>query len=156
MATSKHLSSLSKKELIELLVNASIEASSVKEERDIYKTERDDYKGKLDQAYAERDKLRAIIVKLQRHQFGRRSERLSPDQLQLALEDLTQTLAAMDAATEAEEEKAPEGDEQKQERKAVRPATTTAALCRASSREHHFIERKRKSALLQRRPACHR
>jgi len=141
MATSKHLSSLSKKELIELLVNASIEASSVKEERDIYKTERDDYKGKLDQAYAERDKLRAIIVKLQRHQFGRRSERLSPDQLQLALEDLTQTLAAMDAATEAEEEKAPEGDEQKQERKARAPRNNNrGALPEHLPREHHFIE----------------
>jgi transposase len=51
---------------------------------------------------SERDRLRAIIVALQRHRFGRRSERLSPDQLALALEDLEQSVAA----AEAEEERA--------------------------------------------------
>lgn len=35
----------------------------------------------------ERDRLSAIIEALQRHRFGRRSERLDPDQLALALED---------------------------------------------------------------------
>jgi hypothetical protein len=32
----------------------------------------------------------AIAIALQRHCFGRRSERLDPDQLALALEDLEQ------------------------------------------------------------------
>jgi hypothetical protein len=36
-----------------------------------------------------------------RHQFGRRSEQLHPDQLQLGLEDLEQTLAEAQAAQEA-------------------------------------------------------
>jgi transposase len=42
----------------------------------------------------------AIIKELQRHRFGRRSERLDPDQLALALEDLEQALAAAEAAAE--------------------------------------------------------
>ena len=37
---------------------------------------------------AENDKLRLLIQRLTRHQFGRRSEQLTPDQLQLALEEL--------------------------------------------------------------------
>jgi transposase len=46
---------------------------------------------------AERDRLRAIIVALQRHRFGRRSEQLDPDQLALGLEDLEQSVAAAEA-----------------------------------------------------------
>jgi len=54
---------------------------------------------------AENDKLRLLIQRLTRHQFGRRSEQLTPDQLQLALEELEQAIAAnqagQDAATDA-------------------------------------------------------
>jgi transposase len=49
---------------------------------------------------AERDRLRAIIVALQRHRFGRRSEQLAPDQLALGLEDLEQSVAAAEAQEE--------------------------------------------------------
>src|SRR5215213_7373535 len=52
-------------------------------------------------AQAEIEKLRVLIRQLQRGQFGRRSERLDPDQLQLGLEDLEQTVAAAEAAQEA-------------------------------------------------------
>jgi transposase len=48
----------------------------------------------------ERDRLRAIIHELQRHRFGRRSEQLDSDQLALALEDVEQTVAAVEAAAE--------------------------------------------------------
>ena len=41
-----------------------------------------------------------MIRQLQRGQFGRRSEQLDPDQLQLGLEDLEQTAAAAEAAQE--------------------------------------------------------
>ena len=51
--------------------------------------------------HAENDKLRLLIQRLTRHQFGRRSEQLTPDQLQLALEDLEQTIAANQAGQEA-------------------------------------------------------
>jgi transposase len=47
--------------------------------------------------HAENDKLRLLIQRLSRHQFGRRSEQLPPDQLQLALEELEQTIAANQA-----------------------------------------------------------
>ena len=54
-----------------------------------------------DAAQAEIEKLRLLIRQLQRGQFGRRSEQLDPDQLQLGLEDLEQTIAAAEAAQEA-------------------------------------------------------
>src|SRR5262249_32618382 len=38
------------------------------------------------------DRLRHLLRQLQRRQFGRRSEKLDPDQLQLALEDLEQVV----------------------------------------------------------------
>src|ERR687885_182267 len=53
-----------------------------------------------DAAQAEIEKLRLLIRQLQRRQFGRRSEKLDPDQLQLGLEDLEQTVAAAEAAQE--------------------------------------------------------
>jgi transposase len=48
------------------------------------------------------DRLRHLIRQLQRMQFGRRSEKLDPDQFNLALEDLEQAVAEV----EAEQEKA--------------------------------------------------
>ncbi len=51
--------------------------------------------------HAENDKLRLLIQRLTRRQFGRRSEQLPPDQLQFALEELEQTIAANQAGQEA-------------------------------------------------------
>ena len=51
---------------------------------------------------AENDKMRLLIQRLTRHQFGRRSEQLTPDQLQLALEELEQTIAANQAGQDSE------------------------------------------------------
>src|SRR3954466_15981486 len=62
--------------------------------------ERDAVLAERDAAQAEIEKLRLLIRQLQRGQFGRRSERLDPDQLQLGLEDLEQTVAAAEAAQE--------------------------------------------------------
>src|SRR4051794_17919446 len=62
--------------------------------------ERDAVLAERDAAQAEVEKLRLLIRQLQRGQFGRRSERLDPDQLQLGLEDLEQTVAAAEAAQE--------------------------------------------------------
>ena len=45
-------------------------------------------------------RLTAIIKELQRHRFGRRSERLDPNQLLLSFEDVEQALAAATAAAE--------------------------------------------------------
>ena len=49
---------------------------------------------------AESERLRQIIKELQRHRFGRRAESLPEEQLQLALEEVEQTVAAGDALAE--------------------------------------------------------
>ena len=64
----------------------------------------------MQQRDAEIDKLHLLIKRLLRQQFGRRSEQLSADQLQLALEDLEQTIAANEAGQDAV------GDKQRQRR----------------------------------------
>jgi len=46
------------------------------------------------------ERLRAIIEAFQRHRFGRSSEQLDPDQLQLGLEDIETALAVAEAAGE--------------------------------------------------------
>src|SRR3982750_237484 len=60
--------------------------------------ERDTVRSEHQAAQAEIEKLRLLIRQLQRNRFGRRSERLDPDQLQLGLEDLEQAPAAAEAA----------------------------------------------------------
>src|ERR687885_1982733 len=62
--------------------------------------ERDTVRSEHEAAQAEIEKLRLLIRQLQRDRFGRRSEKLDPDQLQLGLEDLEQTIAAAEAAQE--------------------------------------------------------
>ena len=57
----------------------------------------------LRELYAENDKLRLLIQRLTRHQFGRRSEQLTAEQLQFGLEDLEQTVAEHQAAQDAAE-----------------------------------------------------
>jgi transposase len=63
--------------------------------------ERDTVRSEHEAAQAEIEKLRLLIRQLQRNRFGRRSEKLDPDQLQLGLEDLEQTAAAAEAAQAA-------------------------------------------------------
>ena len=65
--------------------------------------ERDD----LAAARAEIERLQLIIRKLQRHQFGRRSEGLDDDQLELGFEELTADLAVAEARLPAEAEREP-------------------------------------------------
>src|SRR3954471_16744896 len=62
--------------------------------------ERDTAWSERDAAQAEVEKLRLLIRQMQRARLGRRSEKLDPDQLQLGLEDLEQTVAAAEAAQE--------------------------------------------------------
>jgi len=74
--------------------------------------------------HAENDKLRLLIQRLLRTRFGQRSEQLTPDQLQLGLEDLEQAVAAGEAAQDA----AARSDEQRQQRCAPRPRRNHGAL----------------------------
>jgi hypothetical protein len=88
------------------------------------------------------ERLRHFIRQLQRMQFGRRSEKLDPDQLALALEDLEQAVAEADA--EAGKADAPRrrarGRERRQSRGAlpahlprievvIEPPTTVCPCC---------------------------
>ena len=50
------------------------------------------------------ERLQAIIKKFQRAQFGRRSERLDPDQFALALEDLDADIAHVETSRPAPKE----------------------------------------------------
>ena len=74
---------------------------SLQDKYDTIVSERDTLRSEHNAAQAEIEKLRLLIRRLQRGRFGRRSERLDPDQLQLGLEDLEQTAAAAEAAQEA-------------------------------------------------------
>lgn len=55
----------------------------------------------LRELHTENDRLRPLIQRFTRHQFGRRSEQLTAEQLQFALEDLEQTAAENQAARDA-------------------------------------------------------
>jgi transposase len=73
---------------------------------------------------AEVEKLQALIHKLLRHRFGRRSEQLSPDQLKLAMEDLEQEAAEQEAAKDAAEQ----SEEKRRQRRAAHPLRNLGAL----------------------------
>src|SRR4051795_1244254 len=64
------------------------------------RTERDTVRSEHEAAQAEVEKRRLLSRQLQRGRFGRRSEKLDPDQLQLGLEDLEQTVAAAEVTHE--------------------------------------------------------
>src|SRR5919112_1214803 len=81
-------------QMAEVIAQQNAALISLQAERDTAWSERD-------AAQAEIEKLRLLIRQLQRGRFGRRSEKLDPDQLQLGLEDLEQTAAAAEAAQEA-------------------------------------------------------
>src|SRR3954470_300900 len=59
--------------------------------------ERDVERAEKAQLAAQNDRLRHLIRQLQRLQFGPRSEKLDPDQLNLALEDVEQVIAEPEA-----------------------------------------------------------
>ncbi len=70
------------------------------------RAERDAAIAERDQALSQNDRLRHLLRQLQRARFGRRSEKLDPEQLLLALEDIEQAIAANEAT---EDKKDPAG-----------------------------------------------
>lgn len=86
---------------------------------------------------AENEKLRSFISYLQRTQFGAKSEKLSPDQLQLALEEMEQSAAAAEAAAEQAEAEA-EPEKPKRQRRPRTPLR--GALPSHLPREHVTVE----------------
>ena len=101
-------------QIMEVVVQQNATIASLQAERDTVLAERDTVRAacsvarsECDAAQAEIEKLKLLIQQLQRGQFGRRSERLDPDQLQLALEDLEQTMAAADERQRRSSQEAP-------------------------------------------------
>src|SRR5690349_5290539 len=84
------------RQMAEVVARQNASLVSLRAEHDTARAERD-------AAQAEVEKLRLLIRQLQRGRFGRRSEKLDPDQLRLGLEDLEQAAAA---AAEAVQEAA--------------------------------------------------
>src|SRR4051812_47973643 len=88
-------------EMIEVVTRQNATIAGLRIEHATVLAERDAACAERDAAQMEIEKLRLLIRQLQRGRFGRRSERLDPDQLQLGLEDLEQAAAAAEAAQEA-------------------------------------------------------
>src|SRR5690348_14985309 len=72
----------------------------VRAERDAERAEKAQLAAECDQLASQNDRLRHLIRQLQRLRFGRRSEKLDPDQLALALEDVEQAVAEIEAQLE--------------------------------------------------------
>lgn len=109
---------------IEALIKNNLEAlaKSVAEERAFY--------------VAEIEKLRSFVSYLQRAKFGAKSEKLNPDQLQLALEEMEQAAAAATAAKEQDVE----GEDEKSKRKKKPRTPLRGALPSHLPREHVTVE----------------
>ena len=75
-------------QMAEVVVTERARSTALEIERDTVLAERDALRAEHDAAQAEIERLRLLIRQLQRGRFGRHSERLDPDQLQLGLEDL--------------------------------------------------------------------
>src|SRR3954471_2696783 len=83
-----------------LVLAALVERDVVAGERDALANERDAAVTERDALLAQNDRLRHLLLKLTRMQFGARSERLPEEQLQLGLEALEQAIAKGDAEAE--------------------------------------------------------
>ena len=81
------------------------------------RAERDAALAERDHALSQIDRLRHLLRQLQRAQFGKRSEKLDPEQLLLALEDIEQAIA---------------GNEAREDKKDVAGAEARAAKRRAN------------------------
>src|SRR3712207_9362276 len=74
--------------------------SSAWAERDALATRCDGVAAERDALAAQNERLRHLLLKLQRRQFGRKSERLPEDQLLFAFEEIEATLAGNAARSE--------------------------------------------------------
>jgi len=87
------------------------------------RAERDAAIAERDHALSQIDRLRHLLRQLQRAQFGRRSEKLDPEQLLLALEDIEQAIAGNEAADDKKDPVAARGrGEQRRANRGALPA----------------------------------
>ena len=83
-----------------LILAARAENSKLAAERDRLEQKQNVLATEVDRLTAQNERLDHIIAVLRRAQFGRRSERISDDQMNLALEDVETAFGAEDAAAE--------------------------------------------------------
>jgi transposase len=83
-----------------LLLVAWAERDAERAEKACLGTERDSIAAERDALAAQNDRLRHLLLKLRRLQFGRKSERLPDEQLQLGFGDLETAIAKGDAEAE--------------------------------------------------------
>jgi hypothetical protein len=92
------------------------------------RAERDVALAERDHLQSQNDRLQHLLRQLQRAQFGRRSEKLDPDQLHLAFEDNEQAIAASEAN---DDKRDPAGARAHAERRRVNRGALPAHLPRA-------------------------
>ena len=95
--------------------------------------ERDAAIAARDEALSRNDRLQHLLHQLQRMQFGRRSEKLDPDQFALAFEDVEQAIATSEAADDKQ-------NEERARARAERRRATRGALPAHLPRVHVTIE----------------
>src|SRR3954462_7765385 len=108
-------------------------------ERDAERAEKAQLAAECDQLAAQNDRLRHLIRQLQRLQFGRRSEKLDPDQLNLALEDVEQAIPDTPKRGMKDDNRAPakpEAGREKPDRAFKRARVETRRASRGSLPEH--------------------
>ena len=88
--------------LMALLEERTSAEARLQREGDTLRAERDTFRSERDTATAEVEKLQLIIKQLMRNRYGARSEKLDPDQLQLALEEVAQALGLAQRLVETE------------------------------------------------------
>jgi len=101
-----------------LLLQALRERDGIAVERDHAAQERERVERERDEALAQNERLLALLARLRRMQFGRKSEKLPEDQLHFAFEEITATLAANQA--EAEKKSPPLRAKSTEERRKAR------------------------------------
>lgn len=116
----------SKEELIALLLSQDAAAAELQSKYDAAQS-------RYEAAEAEVNKLQGVIKQLQRALFGRRSEKLDPDQLQLAFEDVEQSLGTAEQALDDA------ADSQGIEKRPTKPRRNRGALPRHLPREEVVI-----------------
>jgi transposase len=92
--------------------------------------ERAGERSELVEAQGEITRLKLIVQKLQRHEFGRRAERLDKDQLDLGLEDLGADIARVEARLPTSKTREP----------AARSGLARASLPNHLPREEHCLD----------------
>jgi len=90
--------------------------------------ERDAFRAERDTANGEVEKLQLIIKQLMRSRYGAHSEKLDPDQLQLALEEVAQSLGLATSVVKAE----PAADKQASASRRSATAAPCRRICRGS------------------------